>query len=59
MTSGQAKQLLFAQEARPEILQGVNVLANAVRETLGPRGRNVTIERARGKPTVTKAVAAA
>jgi chaperonin GroEL len=49
-----AKQLLFAQEARTEILKGVNVLANAVRETLGPRGRNVLIERAGGTPTVTK-----
>jgi chaperonin GroEL len=49
-----AKQLLFAQEARAEILQGVNVLANAVRETLGPRGRNVLIDRAGGTPTVTK-----
>jgi chaperonin GroEL len=49
-----AKQLLFAQEARAEILKGVNVLANAVRETLGPRGRNVLIDRAGGTPTVTK-----
>jgi chaperonin GroEL len=49
-----AKQLLFAQEARTEILKGVNTLANAVRETLGPRGRNVLIERAGGTPTVTK-----
>jgi chaperonin GroEL len=49
-----AKQLLFAQDARAEILKGVNVLANAVRETLGPRGRNVMIERAGGTPTVTK-----
>jgi chaperonin GroEL len=49
-----AKQLLFAQDARSEILKGVNILANAVRETLGPRGRNVLIERAAGTPTVTK-----
>ena len=49
-----AKQLLFAQEARAEILKGVNVLADAVRETLGPRGRNVLIDRAGGTPTVTK-----
>ena len=49
-----AKQLLFAQDARGEILKGVNVLANAVRETLGPRGRNVLIDRAGGTPTVTK-----
>jgi chaperonin GroEL len=49
-----AKQLLFAQQARVEILRGVNVLADAVRETLGPRGRNVLIERPGGTPTVTK-----
>jgi chaperonin GroEL len=49
-----AKQLLFAQEARAQILKGVNVLADAVRETLGPRGRNVLIDRAGGTPTVTK-----
>jgi chaperonin GroEL len=49
-----AKQLLFAQEARAEILKGVNVLANAVRETLGPRGRNVLIDRPVRTPTVTK-----
>ncbi len=49
-----AKQLLFAQDARAEILKGVNVLADAVRETLGPRGRNVLIDRAGGTPTVTK-----
>jgi chaperonin GroEL len=49
-----AKQLLFAQQARAEILKGVNVLADAVRETLGPRGRNVLIEREGGPPTVTK-----
>jgi chaperonin GroEL len=49
-----AKHLLFAQQARAEILKGVNVLADAVRETLGPRGRNVLIEREGGTPTVTK-----
>jgi chaperonin GroEL len=49
-----AKQLFFAQQARSELLEGVNVLANAVRETLGPRGRNVMIDRAGGTPTITK-----
>jgi len=48
------KQLLFAQQARAEMLKGVNVLADAVRETLGPKGRNVLIETSRGTPVVTK-----
>jgi chaperonin GroEL len=48
------KQLLFAQEARAEMLKGVNTLADAVRETLGPRGRNVLIEKSWGAPVVTK-----
>jgi chaperonin GroEL len=49
-----AKQLLFAQHARAEMLLGVNVLADAVRETLGPRGRNVLIDRDGRPPLVTK-----
>src|SRR5690606_29799794 len=49
-----AKQLVFAQQAREEMLKGVNVLANAVKETLGPKGRNVLIEKSWGAPTVTK-----
>jgi len=49
-----AKELKFAQEARNAILEGVNVLANAVKVTLGPRGRNVVFERSFGSPTVTK-----
>jgi chaperonin GroEL len=48
------KQLLFAQRARGEMLKGIDVLANAVKETLGPKGRNVLIERGFGSPTVTK-----
>jgi len=48
------KQLLFAQQARGEMLKGIDVLANAVKETLGPKGRNVLIERGFGAPTVTK-----
>jgi chaperonin GroEL len=48
------KTLFFAQHARAEMLKGVNVLADSVRETLGPRGRNVLIERVGGTPTVTK-----
>jgi chaperonin GroEL len=49
-----AKQLMFSQQARAEMLKGVNVLANAVKETLGPRGRNVLIEKSFGAPVVTK-----
>ena len=49
-----AKQLLFAQDAQSELLKGVNLLANAVRETLGPKGRNVLLEKSWGAPTVTK-----
>jgi chaperonin GroEL len=49
-----AKQIKFAEDARHEILKGVNMLANAVRETLGPKGRNVILEKSFGAPTVTK-----
>ena len=49
-----AKQLLFGQDARSEMLKGVNLLADAVKETLGPKGRNVLLEKSWGAPTVTK-----
>jgi chaperonin GroEL len=49
-----AKQIKFSEDARHEILKGVNMLANAVRETLGPKGRNVILEKSFGAPTVTK-----
>jgi chaperonin GroEL len=49
-----AKEIVFAQQARAEIARGFNVLANAVKVTLGPRGRNVVIEKSWGSPTVTK-----
>ncbi len=49
-----AKELLFAEEARKKISDGVNALANAVKVTLGPKGRNVVIEKSFGSPTVTK-----
>ena len=49
-----AKQVVFGDEARAKIVNGVNVLANAVKVTLGPKGRNVVIERSFGAPTVTK-----
>ena len=47
-----AKQVLFHDAARAKIIEGVNVLANAVKVTLGPRGRNVVLERAYGLPVV-------
>src|SRR5437879_2892634 len=49
-----AKQLRFAQDARDKILRGVNVLADAVTVTLGPKGRNVVLDKSFGAPTVTK-----
>ncbi|NNF51986.1 MAG: chaperonin GroEL [Gammaproteobacteria bacterium] len=49
-----AKEVLFSNDARGRMLKGVNVLANAVKETLGPKGRNVVIEKSFGAPTVTK-----
>src|SRR5512137_1133256 len=49
-----AKQIIFSQSARQQIALGLNVLANAVKVTLGPRGRNVVIEKSWGAPTVTK-----
>jgi chaperonin GroEL len=49
-----AKEIRFHQDARAKMLAGVNALANAVRVTLGPKGRNVIIEKSWGSPTVTK-----
>ena len=49
-----AKQLLFNQDARASILKGVNVLTDAVKATLGPKGRNVMIDKKFGAPTITK-----
>jgi chaperonin GroEL len=49
-----AKQVIFGDEARAKIVNGVNILANAVKVTLGPKGRNVILERSFGAPTVTK-----
>ena len=49
-----AKEIVFSETARSAILRGVNVLANAVKSTLGPRGRNVVLEKSWGSPTVTK-----
>ncbi|MDH3403511.1 MAG: chaperonin GroEL [Acidobacteriota bacterium] len=49
-----AKQIVYAEDARGAILRGVNKLANAVKVTLGPKGRNVVIEKKFGSPTITK-----
>jgi chaperonin GroEL len=48
------KQIVYAEEARAKILAGVNKLANAVKVTLGPKGRNVVLEKKFGSPTITK-----
>jgi chaperonin GroEL len=49
-----AKEVKFAEDARHRMMVGVNILANAVKETLGPRGRNVVLQKSFGAPTVTK-----
>jgi len=49
-----AKQIVHGEESRQAILRGVNTLANAVKVTLGPKGRNVVIEKKFGSPTITK-----
>ncbi len=49
-----AKDVIFGADARTRMVEGVNILANAVKTTLGPKGRNVVLERSFGAPTVTK-----
>ncbi|MBW8055112.1 MAG: chaperonin GroEL [Nitrospira sp.] len=49
-----AKEVLFGEHARARMLRGVNILADAVKVTLGPKGRNVVLDKAFGAPTVTK-----
>jgi chaperonin GroEL len=49
-----AKEVRFSDDARSRMVKGVNILANAVKQTLGPRGRNVILEKSFGAPTVTK-----
>ena len=49
-----AKQLLYSDQARSAILAGVNQLANAVKATLGPKGRNAILDKKFGAPTITK-----
>ncbi|MDX2437830.1 MAG: TCP-1/cpn60 chaperonin family protein, partial [Acidobacteriota bacterium] len=48
------KQIVYSEEARRKLLEGVNKLANAVKVTLGPKGRNVVLEKKFGSPTITK-----
>jgi len=49
-----AKEILFSTEARSKIVEGVDIIANAVKVTLGPKGRNVVIEKSFGAPRITK-----
>jgi len=49
-----AKEVRFSNDARSKMLIGVNVLANAVKVTLGPKGRNVVLDKSFGSPTITK-----
>jgi len=49
-----AKSIIFEEEARQSILRGVKILSEAVKVTLGPKGRNVVIEKKFGSPTITK-----
>src|SRR5450756_617503 len=49
-----AKMIVYGEDARQRVLKGVNKLADAVKVTLGPKGRNVVIEKKFGSPTITK-----
>ena len=49
-----AKEVRFSDDARQRMFAGVNILANAVKVTLGPKGRNVVLDKSFGAPTVTK-----
>jgi hypothetical protein len=49
-----AKEIRFGEDARAKMVRGVNILANAVKATLGPKGRNVVLEKSFGAPTITK-----
>jgi len=49
-----AKEVKFGEDARARMVNGVNILANAVKITLGPKGRNVVLDKSFGAPTVTK-----
>ena len=49
-----AKQIIYGEQSRQAVLRGINQLANAVKVTLGPKGRNVVIDKKFGSPTITK-----
>ena len=49
-----AKQIVYGDQARQAILRGINQLADAVKVTLGPKGRNVILDKKFGSPTITK-----
>ena len=49
-----AKEIRFGEDARAKMVRGVNTLANAVKATLGPKGRNVVLDKSYGAPTITK-----
>src|SRR6185436_4744230 len=49
-----AKEVRFGDDARTRLVRGVNLLANAVKATLGPKGRNAVLEKSFGAPTITK-----
>ncbi|MEO7064191.1 MAG: TCP-1/cpn60 chaperonin family protein, partial [Dokdonella sp.] len=49
-----SKEIRFSEDARARMLRGVNTLANAVKATLGPKGRNVVLDKSFGAPTITK-----
>jgi chaperonin GroEL len=49
-----AKQIVYGEQSRQAILRGVNKLADAVKVTLGPKGRNVVLDKKFGSPTITK-----
>ena len=49
-----AKEVIFGDNGRNKMVEGVNILADAVKVTLGPKGRNVVLERTWGAPTITK-----
>ncbi|MDD5229589.1 MAG: TCP-1/cpn60 chaperonin family protein, partial [Methylococcales bacterium] len=49
-----AKEVLFGDDARVRMARGVNILANAVKVTLGPKGRNAILDKSFGAPTITK-----
>ena len=48
-----AKQVVFGRDAREQMLKGVDILANAVKVTLGPKGRNVILDKSFGAPRIT------